>query len=74
MALDFNKSQDHPHDELIEDARMAASNEWEENFVASIIERRKKYGLRFTLSELQFQTLKDIAETQDEGDLFHWKR
>ena len=52
---------DHPLDELLEDARMAASSEWEEEFVDSQIENRKRYGRRWEPTDRQVNKLKQIT-------------
>lgn len=58
----FNvNSPDHPDDELIEDARMQASNDREEEFVADIKRLRNKLGLGFKLSADQRAWLQRIA-------------
>lgn len=62
--MDLNKAgpgAEHPDDELLEDARMAASSQWAEDFVADQLERRKEYGANFTLSDRQRATLRTIA-------------
>jgi hypothetical protein len=66
MGLDFNKSPggeiEHQLDELLEDARMAASTDWEEDFVADQLANREKYGARWQPTELMVLKLKEIAE------------
>lgn len=47
--------------ELLEMARMNAENDWEENFVAGLLEKHKQYGARMYLSDLQHEHLKRIA-------------
>ena len=47
--------------EMLEIARMNAENDWEENFVAGLLEKHKKYGARMYLSDLQLEHLKRIA-------------
>jgi hypothetical protein len=57
--LDFSGS-DHPDAELIEEARMAAGNDWEEQFVADILARiRRNPG--YSLSVAQRAKLEAIA-------------
>ena len=51
----------HPLDELLEDARMAASSEWEEDFVRAATAAREKYGLRWKLTDRQEAKLRQIA-------------
>jgi hypothetical protein len=57
----------HPDDELIEDARMAASSDWEEEFIADIIERRQRFGRAFMLTPKQREKLQQIAHGDDEN-------
>ena len=47
--------------ELLEAARMNAANDWEESFVAGLIEKFEKYGSGMYLSDLQNDRLKRIA-------------
>lgn len=47
--------------ELVESARMNAANDWEENFIAGIVDKFKKYGSNMYLSDLQLEHLKRIA-------------
>ena len=47
--------------ELIEAARMNASNDWEENFIAGLIEKFEKYGGGMYLSDLQNDHVNRIA-------------
>jgi hypothetical protein len=57
--LDFSGS-DHPDAELIEEARMAAGTDWEEQFVADILARiRRNPG--YSLSVAQRAKLEAIA-------------
>ena len=49
-------------DELLEDARMSASTDWEEGFVADLLERRKTYGYEFDLSAAQRTKLEEIVQ------------
>jgi len=51
----------HPLDELLEDARMAASSDWEEDFVEKMTEERKKWGLRWHPTDRQEAKLRQIA-------------
>lgn len=48
--------------ELLEVARMNAANDWEESFVAGLIEKFKKYGSVMYLSDLQNDHIKRIAK------------
>lgn len=47
--------------ELLEIARMNAANDWEENFVAGLIEKHKQFGMQMYLSDLQLEHLNRIA-------------
>ena len=47
--------------ELLEAERMNAANDWEESFVAGLIEKFEKYGSGMYLSDLQNDRLKRIA-------------
>lgn len=47
--------------EMLEIARMNAENDWEENFVAGLLEKHKQYGARMYLSDLQLEHLNRIA-------------
>lgn len=46
---------------LIESARMNAQNDWEEKFVAWIIDKFERFGRGMYLSDLQLEHLKRIA-------------
>ena len=48
-------------EELLEDARMNAANDWEESFVADMKTRYDQYGRRMYISEAQQTTLERIA-------------
>ena len=48
-------------EELLEDARMNAANDWEESFVADMKTRYDQYGQRMYISEAQQTTLERIA-------------
>lgn len=37
--------------EMLEIARMNAENDWEENFVAGLIEKHKQFGMQMYLSD-----------------------
>lgn len=52
---------DHPLDELLEDARMAASSDWEEEFVDSQLQARKCYGQNWYPTDRQIDKLKQIV-------------
>jgi hypothetical protein len=49
---------------LLEDARMNAANDWEEEFVADMKARFDQYGRRMYLSDAQKQTLERIANDE----------
>lgn len=59
MALNLN--DEHPDDGLLEDARMAASTDWEEGFVADLLDRRKRQGFNFSLSGRERDKLHEIS-------------
>lgn len=67
--MDFN-AKPHPEAALIEEARMAADSDWEEEFVAKIIANVKLYGPGHVLSEAQHAKLCQIAGREDLGDGF----
>lgn len=46
---------------LLEDARMNASSDWDESFVASMKERFDKYGRSMYISESQSKQIARIA-------------
>jgi hypothetical protein len=69
MALDLNQSPNHPDDLLLEEARMAASSDWEESFVADQLKRRAEWGGAFKLTDAQRSKLEEIAHGKDD-DLF----
>lgn len=50
---------------ILEDARMEASNDWEEEFVEKAKENYAKYGLAMFWSEAQDKTLRRIAGPDD---------
>lgn len=56
-----NFNPDHPDDSLLEEARMAASTDREESFVADLLAARRRLGLNFTLTEPQREWLEKIA-------------
>lgn len=47
-------------EEMIEDARMAASTEWEEGFVADLLKKKERWKSKFVLSEAQVAKLEQI--------------
>lgn len=48
--------------ELLEEARMSAANDWEEKFIAGLIEKFNKYRGGMYLSDLQNDHIKRIAK------------
>lgn len=51
-------------EELIEDARMNAANDWEESFVADMKARFSEYGRRMFISDSQKDLLERIANDE----------
>lgn len=51
-------------EELIEDARMNAANDWEESFVADMKARFSEYGRRMFISDAQKDHLERIANDE----------
>lgn len=49
---------------LLEDARMNAANDWEEQFAADMQDRYEQYGKRGFLSDAQKAQLERIANDQ----------
>lgn len=49
---------------LLEDARMNAANDWEEQFVSDLADRYASYGRRMFLSEAQQTQLERIASDE----------
>lgn len=66
---DLNDDSSHPLDDLLEDARMAAATDWEENFVDDMLANRKRWGARWTPTAAQEAKLRQIAEGH-EPDMF----
>lgn len=58
---DFNEGPDHPDDLLLEEARMSAETDWEEDFVADLLKNRTRYGAAFRLSDAQREKLEEIV-------------
>jgi len=48
-------------EELLEDARMSAGNDWEETFVADIKARYERYGEDMFISNAQLDKLNKIV-------------
>lgn len=48
-------------EELLEDARMNAANDWEESFVADMKDRYTQYGRRMFISDAQKDQIERIA-------------
>lgn len=64
MGLNLNDAgpgASHPDDALLEDARMAAATDWEEDFVANLLHRRSRHGANFNMSERERAKLIEIA-------------
>ena len=51
-------------EELLEDARMNAANDWEESFVADMKSRYTEYGRRMFISDAQQEHLERIANDE----------
>ena len=51
-------------EELLEDARMNAANDWEESFVADMKARYGQYGRRMFISAAQQEHLERIANDE----------
>ena len=51
-------------EELLEDARMNAANDWEESFVADMKDRYTEYGRRMFISDAQKDHLERIANDE----------
>ena len=51
-------------EELLEDARMNAANDWEESFVADMKSRYAEYGRRMFISDAQQEHLERIANDE----------
>ncbi|MBP8789661.1 MAG: hypothetical protein KBH41_19790 [Azonexus sp.] len=49
---------------IMEDARMNASTDWEESFVADMKERFDKYGMGMFISDAQREHLERIANDE----------
>lgn len=56
--------QDDEFEGLLEDARMNAANDWEEQFVADLIHKFDEYGRRMFLSDAQQEHLERIASDE----------
>lgn len=67
--LNFNRKP-HPDDLLIEEARMAADSDWEEEFVANIIRQRNLYGAGWRMTEAQHAKLAQITGQEELDDGF----
>ena len=63
-VLDRYKSMSE-FESCLEDARMQASNDWEEEFVAKSKDNYDKYGMGMFWSEAQDKTLRRIAGPDD---------
>ena len=51
-------------EELLEDARMNAANDWEESFVADMKDRYTEFGRRMFISDAQKDHLERIANDE----------
>lgn len=64
----MSQVQDHyteeDFEELLEDARMNAANDWEESFVADMKSRYDQYGRRMFISDAQQGHLERIANDE----------
>jgi hypothetical protein len=60
--MSINLNDEHPDDALLEDARMSADSEWAEEFIASLLRRRREFGGAFVLSDRQRELVERIAE------------
>lgn len=58
--MNLNRPE-HPDDLLLEEARMAAESDREEEFVADLLKDRDKYGASFRITAKQRQWLERIA-------------
>lgn len=67
--IDFN-AKEHPDAALIEEARMSAESDWEEEFVADIIAKVKRYGASWNPTAAQRAKLFQIAGREELGDGF----
>lgn len=67
MPISLNPKE-HKHSSLIEDARMQASNEWEEEFVSDVKSKIDKNS-NYELSDAQINKLQEITNGKDD-DLF----
>lgn len=56
-----NFSDNHPDDELLETARMAATTDWEEEFVRDMLRKRRRWRGAFELTPEQRRKLEQIA-------------
>lgn len=54
-----------PFESMLEDARMNARNDWEEEFVASVIKKYEEYGSSMFWSGQQDTVLRRIAGPDD---------
>jgi hypothetical protein len=61
--IDPNKDNSrHPLDATLEDARMNAQTDWEEQFVDEMLYRRKRHGSHWTPTDAMIEKLKEIAQ------------
>lgn len=65
MAINLNTAgpgAEHPDDAMLEDARMNASEDWAEELISSLLNRRKRHGANFSLSKRERELAERIAE------------
>lgn len=60
--MPINLNPDHPDDALLEEARMNADSDFAEQFIASLLKRRREYGGSFRLSDRERELVERIAE------------
>lgn len=56
--------QDDEFESLLEDAKMNAANDWEENFVSDLSSKYDEFGRRMFLSDSQKDHLERIASDE----------
>lgn len=59
VADEFDNVED--FDALLNEARMQASTDWEEDFIADLLDRFERFGSAMSLSERQLETVRRIA-------------
>ncbi len=68
-----NLNEEHPLDELLEDALMSASSDWECNFVEDMSVNRKRYGLRWSPTDAQISKMRQIVGKDEDNDNDDWR-